>query len=265
MSEQTFVNDFISIGMTEYFTRKTATTFESHIVECLADIYGYDNLKSAYDSKNEGNFATLLHRYGLSRTTFDNFLRDTIKYESFKEENKKDPSVKSDLASKIESHIITMFLYKCLLIEPSLEEISHFENDLLNNFAMIKHHFNTSLNPNKTRETWEKKKKMLEDSVELIEIKPKYLDAFTYAKYGTSLEEVKKMDYRMVEELNNYIESKEAETPIVAPKRMPNKKGSRLLRDTAISSGNGYVDALLIAGIIATEMSIGLIYLFLHF
>lgn len=264
MSGTVFINDFISKGMAEYFTMRTASTFESHIIECLADIYGFDNLKSVYDSKNEGTFATLLYRYGFPSDKYDNFLRDTIKYEKFVLENAKDPSVKSDIASKVEASLITMFLYKCLLIEPSLEEISHFENNLLNNFAMIKYHFNTSLNPNRTREIWDKKKRMLEDNVELVEIKPKYLDAFTYAKFGTSIEEVKKMDYRMVEELNKYIESKQEESPIVAPKRIPAKKGINFFKNTALSTGNGYVDALLIAGIIATEMSLGLIYLFLH-
>ena len=48
--------------------------------------------------------------------------------------------------------------------------------------SVIKLHFNTSINPNKTRELWEKKKKILSDNVELIEIKPKYLDEFTYAR-----------------------------------------------------------------------------------
>lgn len=263
MSENVFVNDFISIGMNEYFARKTATTFESHIIECLCDIYGYENMSKVYNSKNEGNFAELLYKYGLSRSNYDSFLRDTIKYEKFKEENRQDPSVKSDISSKVEVSIITMFIHKCLLIEPSLEEISHFENNLLNNFEMIKFHFNTSLNPNKTREIWEKKKKMLTDNVELVEIKPKYLDAFTYAKYGTSLEDVKKMDYRMVEELNKYITSKqEAEALEVPKKRVP--KSANALRNTVLSTGNGYVDALLVASIIATEMSIGLIYLFLH-
>lgn len=264
MSEPVFVNDFISIGMAEYFAQKTATTFEAHIVECLCDIYGFDSLKEIYSTRNESAFINLIHRYGLSETIYDNFLRDTLKYEKFAAENRQDPSIKSDISSKIESYIITMFLYRCLLIEPSLEEISHFENNLLNNFSIIKLHFNTSINPNKTRELWEKKKRILTDEVELVEIKPKYLDAFTYAKFGANIEEVKKMDYRMVEELNSYIESKMQEESLTAPKKMPEKRGLGILKNTAISSGNGYVDALLIAGIIATEMSIGLIYLFLH-
>ncbi len=104
---------------------------------------------------------------------------------------------------------------------------------------------------------------MLTDNVELIEIKPEYLDEFTYAKFGTSLKDVKKMDYRMVKELNDYIKSK---MTVSIPEDRPKDKFSlsNINKRTVLSSGNGYVDGLLIAGIIATEISIGLIYLFLH-
>lgn len=262
MSGSVFINDFISLGMDTYFVKGKSNTFESHVIECLCDIYTVEKIRGIYEAKDESGFITLIHSYGLSRNVYDNFLRDTIKYENFKEENKNDPSIKSDVASRIEAALITMFLYKCLLVEPSLEEISHFENDLLNNFEIIKLHFNTSDVPNKTRETWEKKKKMLVDNVELVEIKPEYLDEFTYAKFGTSLSDVKKMDYRMVEELNSYIKSKLANS--IEVEAANQKKESILPQNTVLSTGNGFVDALMIAGIIATEMSIGLIYLFLN-
>ncbi len=249
--------------MAAYFGNQPSNIFEKHVVECLCDIYGIDKIKKCYEAKNEQAFIALIHTYGLSRTVFDNFLRDTIKYEKFKSDNQKDPSLKSDIASKVEFALITMFLHRCLLLEPSLEEISHFENDLLNNFEVIKLHFNTSLNPNMTRDTWDKKKRMLTDNVELVEIKPAYLDEFTYAKFGTSLQDVKKMDYRMVEELNSYIKSK---MELSIEDSRPEKKDiiSSLKRDTVLSTGNGFVDALFVAAIIATEMSIGLIYLFLN-
>jgi len=262
MNGNVFINDFISMGMNDYFKKENTNIFEAHIVECLCDIYGVENIKRVYEAHDEGGFITLMHKYGLSRSMYDNFIRDTIRYEKFREENQRDPSVKSDIASKIEVAIIRMFLYKCLLIEPSLEEISHFENNLLNNFAIIKMHFNTSLEPNHTREIWDKKKRILSDNVELIEIKPKYLDDFTYAKYGTSLSDVKQMDYRMVEELNSYIESKMAlEVDTVPEKKKPKVS---IFQNTALSTGSGFVDGLLFAGLIATIISSILIYIFLH-
>ncbi len=251
------------MGMSAFFAGSTNNIFERHIVECLVDIYGLEKIRAVYESSDEGAFYNLLHTYRMPKTLYDNFLRDTAKYELFRQENENDPSVKSDIASKIELDIVYMFLYKCLLVEMTLEEIGHFENNLLNNFGIIKYHFNTSLNPNKTREFWDKKKKLLEDTVELVEIKPEYLDEFTYAKFGTSLDDVQKMDYRMVEELNKYIKNKMAITLENDPPA-PKKKIGKITRNTVLSTGNGFVDAILIASVIATEMSIGLIYLFLH-
>ncbi len=264
MNETVFINDFISIGLSDFYKEPHQASFESHIIECLCDIYGKENIKKVYEARDEAGFQNLIFKYGCAKTVYDNFLRDTIKFENFKNENTKDPSVKSDIGSKVEISVITMFLYKCLLLAPSLEEISHFENNLLNNFSIIKWNFNTALNPNRTRDTWEKKKRMLTDNVELVEIKPEYLDEFTYAKFGTSLEDVKKMDYRMVTELNNYIKSKLTVEASSLPKRKEPTTKWAFLNNTVLSTGNGYVDALLIAGIIATEMSIALIYLFLH-
>lgn len=261
MDKTFFVNQFLSLGMYDYFNDKRDNIFERHIVECLCDIYGTSAIKKCYDEKDENAFTTLIYSYGLTSTVYDNFLRDTVKYEEFREKNKENPSLKSDVASLVESSIITMFLYKCLIEEPSLETLSHFENDLLNDFSIIKLHFNTSLEPNKTRTIWEKKKKLLSNNVELVEIKPEYLDEFTYSRFGIDIEKVKEMDYRMVAELNKYIKSKMTE--LEAPKEEKKKK-PLLSRNTIISSGNGLVDALLIMSIIAAEMSIGIIYLFLH-
>ncbi len=263
MNNRVFVNEFIELGLKSFFQKDSNNPLERHIVECLCDVYGTDCIKSIYDTHDEGSFTSTLFKYGLSRTNYDNFLRDTIKYEKFRKENAKDPALKSDIASKIEVHLIIMFLHKCLLIEPTLEEIGHFENNLLNNFEIIKLHFNTSINPNRTRDIWNKKKRMLEDNVELVEIKPDYLDEFTYAKFGTSLKDVKQMDYRMVEELNCYIKSKMQLDVTKEPEKSKLDLKS-LKRNTVLSTGNGFVDALFIAAIMATEVSIGLIYLFLH-
>ena len=258
MENVTFINEFLSIGFNDYFNAKKSDSFERHIVECLADIYGKEEIKKVYDSKDENGFIELIKKYGFKDEYYDNFLRDMVKYETFKKENIKNPAIKSDRASIIEVSVINMYLRKCLVTEPTLEELSHFENDLLNDFSIIKMHFNTSLNPNRTREFWNRKKKILSDDIDLVEIKPEYLDEFTYAKYGINIKDVKKMDYRMVAELNSYIRSKQ-ESAQKDP--MPKNKFNW---NTAVSTGNGYVDALLIISIIVTEMSIGFIYLILH-
>ena len=72
------------------------------------------------------------------------------------------------------------------------------------------------------------------------------------------------MDYRMVEELNNYIKKRLNEEKTENSEVEKPKVNKKLMANTVVSSGNGFVDALLIISIIATEISVGLVYLFLH-
>ena len=68
----------------------------------------------------------------------------------------------------------------------------------------------------------------------------------------------------MVTELNSYIKEKMESITIDQQVNKKPKSRKEMFMKTAVSTGNGFADAILIAAIIATEMSIGLIYLFLH-
>ena len=259
MNNNVFINNFIDFGMHEYFYGNGVFSFERHVIECLIHIYGKKELKNIYDTKNEDSFSEIIFKYGVKDSVYDNFLRDTAKYDKFKKEKENNLALKTDVASTIEISLATLYLQRCLSYTPTSEDIVGFENELLNDFDVIKFHFNTSLEPNKTREFWEKKKKLLSDDIELVEIKPEYLDEFTYARFGVKLEEVKKMDYRMVDQLNKYIKTKLKED-----EDNSGTSKNKINANTIITSGNGFIDALLIISIIVTEISIGLIYYFLH-
>ena len=73
-----------------------------------------------------------------------------------------------------------------------------------------------------------------------------------------SYDDVKDMDYRMINKLNDYIKNK------LESNNVPTAIKQRFRINSVLTSGSGAVDALLIIAIIATEISIGLIYLFLH-
>jgi len=258
--ETYFVNEFVTLGMDAYFNNRHEHFFEKHIIECLCGIYGNETILEIFKTKDENKFLEVLSSYGFSSSNYYAFLGHLEDFEKFKKLYLANPSLKTDTAHLVESDIITMFLYKCLVKGVTSEEMSRFENYFLNNFNVIKLHFNSSLDPNKTRELWEKKKKLMTDSVDLVEIKPEFLDGSVYEKYGTTLDDVKKMDYRMVEQLNSYIKSKMLTDSINEVEK--NKKFP--LSNVVITSGNGFVDALLIASMIITELSIGAIYYFLN-
>ena len=256
MQDKQFINDFLSIGMYDFFYG-TNKSFERHIVECLSDIYGKNEIKTLYDNHDTDGFQRLIYKYMLKNTVYENFLRDTIRYEEFKKEKEQNPNTKTDIASNIEISIISMFITRYILENPSLETITIFENNLLNNMDIVKFHQENSKKPTCTKELWESKKKILTSDIELVELKPNYLDKSLYEKFGIDFENVKKMDYRMVEELNRYIiENKDKQVKDLPKNKWFNK--------TILSSGNGHVDKLLMAAIIATELSILIIYLFLH-
>lgn len=256
MDDKRFINEFFTIGFYDFFYGNN-TSFERHIVECIADIYGKEHIKAYYEKKDENDFQSMIYQYRLKTTVYENVLRDMSKYEAFKKQSANNPALKTDIMSMIESNIITMFITKSLVVKPSEEEISHFENTLLNDFEMIKLHFNKSIDPNYTRQIWTKKKKLLNDNIELVEVKPEFLDAGIYTRFGININDVKNMDYRMVEELNRYVTAK---LDMESSKDKKQKKNNT----TVLSSGNGFVDAITIASIIVTGISSIIIYLFLH-
>lgn len=261
MKTDIFVNKFLTIGMNDFFYDGNPSSFERHIVECLVDICGFDGLKKAYDNRDENLFYNILNKYCKVTSLYDSFLQNCRKFSLYEE--KKEIGDKSNIySSYIEICLIKMFLQKYLNKKPSPEEVSHFENNLLNNFDIIKWHLANNDKPNLTRDEWNRKKKILSDDVILVEIKPEYLDPYTYAKYGVDLDSVKKMDYRMVNELNEYIKKRMLDDK--EDDELEKEKTIKLTPTSVITSGNGFVDAILMISIIITELSLGFIYLFLH-
>ena len=254
MASNLFVNEFMTIGVYDFFNSGNASSFESHIIECLCDVYGKDNIKNCYSEMDGNAFYSLIVKY-CSPDLYDQLLYNCKQFEDYKDSND------NKYASYLEIIVAKMFIKKCIINGFTDEEVAHFENDLLKNFHIIQWYSTHSSNPNQTLEEWTRLKSALDDNVELIEVKPEYLDAYTYAKYGIDLAKVKQMDYRMVKELNSYIKSRMLEEE---QKEIEGVKKKKLTLNTSISSGNGFVDALLIISIIATELSVGLIYLFLH-
>lgn len=256
-----YVNEFLTIGLKDYFNKQNEDTFEYHVVKCLAFIYDETELKRAYDAKNEEAFTNLIRIYELPLRIYSNFLADLQAFEDFNKKYKSDVSLKTDTLNKVDEELIIMYKYKSVFKKQSPEEVKKFEDILLKDYEMIKLRINMSDDPDKINKIWLEEKKTVVNYNELEEVKPKYLDNSLYVKYGTNLKAVTKMDYRMVEKLNKYILGKEKKNSYDGKK--PRLTGKQILH-TSISSGNGFVDVLCMVSIIATEISIGLIYFFLH-
>ena len=55
-----FINEFITKGLNDYFGEQKAYSFERHIIECLGNIYGLENMKMLYASKDQNTFIQLI-------------------------------------------------------------------------------------------------------------------------------------------------------------------------------------------------------------
>lgn len=259
MNSSIFVNEFLNKGFNDLLNGISEYAFEKHIAQCLVDICGLDELKDAFNKKDENAFYNIVTDYGDMSLLYDRLISTISEFQSFNRDNKVN-KVKNDLGSYIEITLIKIFLKKCIKSKAILQRVPDFENHLLKDPETIRWHLEHSKNPNRTKEEWLLKKRILTDEVKLTEIKPEYLEANIYSRFGIKLEEVKKMDYRMVNELNTYIKNQLSNSTVI---RLPKDKNQSIL-NTTLTSGNGFVDALLIVSIIVTELSVGFIYLFLH-
>lgn len=254
MDNVVFVNQFITNGLTSYINGSNDHIFEKHVIEILCHIYDRNSLIQAFEDKNEKIFSHIIESYGFPHNLYVSFLDYTAGYLSYLELGEG----KTDTIEKIENLLIKMYKFKSAILTLTEEDKNTFENLLLKNFEVKKLIFDQCLNPNKIEEIWNSEKKKLDNRVIFEEVKPDLLDEFTYAKFGVSKKDVEKMDYRMIARLNEYIESK------LSNQEEDTKKPEKINLNTFVTSGNGFVDALLIVAIIAAEISVGLIYLFLH-
>ena len=249
-----FINEFMTSGFREFYNGKTITSFESHTIACLSIIYGKKELlDSANTSENE--FITLIRKYGYPESSYMRFLAYITEYEEFKKEKAENTDLKTNIYNKIEVEIINMFGFKYLLGKCFKEEIEVFEKALLNDPNINKLKENVCINPEFTSNYWNKKKKEFKNNVELETIKIDYLDEDVYNRFNLSMDSVKQMDYRMVNQLNK---------SIIERLKNPEEEIKPLKRKSVLSNESGYVDVLIMVGIITCIITAGFIYVFVR-
>ena len=252
-----FINEFLTIGFNDFINKTKNNIFEYYVIECLHAIYG-QSLIEAYNNKQAYEFEKIIKKYKLNQTIYEDFMDNLIAYENFKKSLITNPIQKTEVLSNIQIDIIKMIKHKTVFENITDAQMAGFENIFLNDMEIKKYTFNYSIDPNKVLKYYKSEKRSFSEDVILEEEKPNLLDEFTYARFGVSYDDVKDMDYRMINKLNDYIKNK------LESNNVPTAIKQRFRINSVLTSGSGAVDALLIIAIIATEISIGLIYLFLH-
>lgn len=256
-----FINDSITSGISNYLLIKNgkdydkAHIFEVYVIRCLCKIYGDINILNPYRIDNENSFKSNLIMYGLKVSEMEEFINLMSEYSKWLNSEKQ--VGKTDLTSKIEIILINMIIQKNKSNKFTDEELEFFDkyfDPKNNNFATL--HNLITKDVNIIPMYWSRKKALLNNNMKFKLIRNDLLSSSTYDKYGLDKDDISKMSEEKVRNINNRILEKEKED---------NKRNKKFIpKNLIITSGNGFVDTLMLLSIMTTEIMIG-IMIALHF
>ncbi len=256
-----FINDSISNGISNYLLIKNgkdydkAHIFEVYVIRCLCKIYGDINILNPYRIDNENSFKSNLIMYGLKVSEMEEFISLMGDYSKWLNSEKQ--VGKTDLTSKIEIILINMIIERNKTNKFNEEELEFFDkyfDPKNNNFATLHNLITKDINI--VPMYWNRKKSLLNNNMKFKLIRNDLLSSSTYDKYGLDKDDISKMSEEKVKNINNRILEKEKED---------NKRNKKFIpKNLIITSGNGFVDTLMLLSIMTTEIMIG-IMIALHF
>ena len=97
---------------------------------------------------------------------------------------------------------------------------------------------------------WNRKKVLLNNNIKFKRIRNDLLSSSVYDKYGIDKDDMSRMSEEKVRNINNRILESEKDTEKRNKKFIP--------KNVIITSGNGFVDTLMLLSIMTTEIMIGI-------
>ena len=251
-----FINDSIDSGISNYMLIKDSKEYDkSHIFEvciisCLCKIYGEINIINPYRIDNENSFKSNLIMYGLKVSEMEEFIKLMDDYSKWL--NSERAVGKTNLTSKIEIILVNMILVRNKAVKFTADEIKYFDKffDPINNNIATLHNLITK-DVSVVPMYWNKKKTLLNSKYKFKFVRNDLLSSSTYKKYNLDVNEVSKMSEEKVKEINNKILKSEKEDKTRRKRFLP--------KQLIITSGNGFVDTLMLLSIMTTAIMIGII------
>lgn len=259
--EKYFINPAIEYGIKSYIAYKEgseykrAHTFEMYVIKALTIIYGEKSILLPYKIDNEKAFECNLLMYDLKENDMKNFIRYMNEYYEFMK-NYKSETKATGLISEIESILIEMINKRNKRREFTEEEIHEFdsifnpiEGDLKRLKSLV------SSNTGLIVRYWQDNKYGLTNTqMRLMAVNPNLLMPEQYAKFGFDIRTVAVLTENEINNINDKILHEENHSLEVNNKGIF-KRHQRIL----LTTGNGFVDKLMILSIMMTEIMVGLI------
>lgn len=254
-----FVNRAIDAGIENYILKKSnesydrSHVFELLVVEMLVNIYGEINIINPYKLKDAKSFIKNLQLFGFNSKSVYRFIDLMDDYYKWTQISDKKPN---NLVEKIKFCLLQMVLNKAGERNLGINErefyTRFFENRIIGLTELCTLMQDENVN---FMRFWNLKKRYIcgdESSFNYEVILPSLFDEEKYKEFGISLNDINKLSNETVEKINNKIvvedaSAKEKKNRFTIPLKL------------AISSGNGFVDTLVLLSVMATEIMIGII------
>lgn len=260
-TEKFFINPAIEYGIASYLKSKNgesynrAHTFEMYVIRALITIYGEKTILLPYKIDNERAFECNLLMYDLKETDMKNFLKYMNDYYEFMKAFNSDDKA-SGLIAEIEKLLLQMIVKRSkrkAFTESEIKEFDKIFNPIDGDLKRIKNMIGTR--DGLINKVWQQNKYELTNTqMRLMAVNPKLLLPEEYAKFGYDLKYIATLSEAEIDAINKTIieeiirkDSCNVETTV--------KRRNRIV----FSCGNGFVDKLLLASIMATEVMVGII------
>ncbi len=259
-----FVNEAIDKAIKDYLTSKDKeesvlyNSFLVVVIRMLNNIYGELDIINPYQVKNEASFDSNLMKYGASKEVIDNFKRLFDGF--YKIDKRNNNSVKrEDNPYFIEVQKILIDLFTLKRVNYGLTENDSKDFfDLLytpgssNALRQSYNYLNSSNNPYEIAEYF--KKSYEQQSKVKTEDKKDLMPFDVYKLFNYSIADISKMDSNEINKLNSQIykafniSNNALNKEYLLSEKLKNLRAQK----EPITSGNGYVDILLVMGMLVT-------------
>lgn len=251
-----FINSSFENGIKRYLNSQeygNAYVFEENIIKLLICIFNEADIINPFTLSDKKQLIDNLCTYGLNEMEVLSFLRYLEIYGKWLNSNRKE---KNRVFECICRCLIKMIVLKSKYKELTADEMRIYDDFFALSNSNIRLMVEMSSNsPYAMYKYWNVKKKIyLEKHSKLKIMLPKLLKPEVYMKYGLSMEEMKKLSAYDVERINERILSDEKN-----PQGGGRKKEKP--RQLILTSGNGFVDTLVLFSIMVTEIMLGIVIL----
>lgn len=255
MGNEEFISKEFTLAIESFLATKeqklsSSLSFPIIIIRTLVNIYGELEIINPYLNKNENSFDENIMKYGFSKEKLNDFKNCFV---SFCRTEKERPNI---FLIKVEQYLIEMFFLKKKkigLLDGELEEFKKYI--CLSNNTYLTDYTNYYLEDRTILDYYLARQDYASDhTFDLTPIKKTTLFIDAYLLVGYTVDEVSKMTSEELEEANHKVyaffkikeDDENKRDLLIDAVNYYKKYGNRL------TSGNGYVDLLLLVSVVAT-------------